>query len=90
MSDLKEMKPGEIIVVLDEDILRMEKERRKAKKRFEMLKETNEELESKVNLLSEEKASGTGGGERMEEARSAAVEEVWGGARRSVPLTYAT
>ncbi|MBT4374908.1 MAG: hypothetical protein HOD16_04390, partial [Nitrospina sp.] len=31
------MKPGEIIVVLDEDILKMEKERRKAKKRFEML-----------------------------------------------------
>jgi len=39
----------------------MQKERRKAKKRFEMLKETNEELESKVNLLSEEKGSGGGG-----------------------------
>ena len=81
------MKPGEIIVVLDEDILRMEKERRKAKKRFEMLKETNEELESKVNLLSEEKAS-SGGGERMEEARSAAVEE-FGGGLEAFLLTYA-
>ena len=81
------MKPGEIIVVLDEDILRMEKERRKAKKRFEMLKETNEELESKINLLSEEKASG-GGGERKEEARSAAVEE-FGGGLEAFLLTYA-
>ena len=81
------MKPVEIIVFLDEDILRIEKERRKAKKRFEMLKETNEELESKVNLLSEEKASG-GGGERKEEARSAAVQE-FGGGLEAFLLTYA-
>ena len=82
------MKPVEIIVFLDEDILRMEKERRKAKKRFEMLKETNEELESKVNLLSEEKASGAAGGEKKEEARSAAVEE-FGGGLEAFLLTYA-
>ena len=82
------MKPVEIIVFLDEDILRMEKERRKAKKRFEMLKETNEELESKVNLLTEEKASGAAGGERKEEARSAAVEE-FGGGLEAFLLTYA-
>ena len=82
------MKPVEIIVVLDEDILRMEKERRKAKKRFEMLKETNEELESKVNLLTEEKASGAAGGEKKEEARSAAVEE-FGGGLEAFLLTYA-
>ena len=82
------MKPVEIIVFLDEDILRMEKERRKAKKRFEMLKETNEELESKINLLSEEKASGAAGGERKEEARSAAVEE-FGGGLEAFLLTYA-
>jgi len=82
------MKPVEIIVFLDEDILRMEKERRKAKKRFEMLKETNEELESKVNLLTEEKASGAAGGEKKEEARSAAVEE-FGGGLEAFLLTYA-
>jgi len=82
------MKPGEIIVVLDEDILRMEKDRRKVKKRFEMLKETNEELESKVNLLSEEKAAGAAGGEKKEEARSAAVEE-FGGGLEAFLLTYA-
>ena len=82
------MKPIEIIVILDEDILRMEKERRKAKKRFEMLKETNEELESKVNLLSEEKASGSGPGEKKEEARSAAVQE-FGGGLEAFLLTYA-
>ena len=81
------MKPVEIIVILDEDIVGMEKERRKAKKRFEMLKETNEELESKVNLLSEEKAS-SGGGERMEETRSAAVQE-FGGGLEAFLLTYA-
>ena len=81
------MKPVEIIVVLDEDIVKMEKERRKAKKRFEMLKDTNEELESKVNLLSEEKVS-SGGGERMEEARSAAVDE-FGGGLEAFLLTYA-
>ena len=82
------MKPVEIIVFLDEDILRIEKERRKAKKRFEMLKETNEELESKVNLLTEEKASGAAGGEKKEEARSAAVEE-FGGGLEAFLLTYA-
>jgi len=81
------MKPIGILVILDEDIGVMQKERRKAKKRFEMLKETNEELESKVNLLSEEKAS-SGGGERMEEARSAAVEE-FGGGLEAFLLTYA-
>ena len=82
------MKPGEIVVVLDEDIVKMEKERRKAKKRFEMLKDTNEELESKVNLLSEEKAAGSAGGERKEEARSAAVDE-FGGGLEAFLLTYA-
>ena len=82
------MKPVEIIVFLDEDILRIEKERRKAKKRFEMLKDTNEELESKVNLLTEEKASGAAGGEKKEEARSAAVEE-FGGGLEAFLLTYA-
>ena len=81
------MKPIGIVVILNEDIGVMQKERRKAKKRFEMLKETNEELESKVNLLSEEKASG-GSGERMEEARSAAVEE-FGGGLEAFLLTYA-
>jgi len=82
------MKPVEIIVILDEDIVGMEKERRKAKKRFEMLKETNEELESKVNLLSEEKAAGSATGERKEEARSAAVQE-FGGGLEAFLLTYA-
>ena len=62
------MKPIGILVILNEDIGVMQKERRKAKKRFEMLKETNEELESKVNLLSEEKASAGSSGERKEEA----------------------
>jgi len=81
------MKPIGILVILDEDIGVMQKERRKAKKRFEMLKETNEELESKVNLLSEEKAS-SGGGERMEETRSAAVQE-FGGGLEAFLLTYA-
>ena len=82
------MKPVEIIVVLDEDIVKMEKERRKAKKRFEMLKDTNEELESKVNLLSEEKAAGGTAGEKKEEARSAAVQE-FGGGLEAFLLTYA-
>ena len=82
------MKPGEIIVVLDEDILKMEKERRKAKKRFEMLKETNEEIESKLNLLQEEKASGSGPGETNSDARSATVEE-FGGGLEAFLLTYA-
>ena len=82
------MKPVEIIVVLDEDIVKMEKERRKAKKRFEMIKDTNEELESKINLLSEEKAAGGAAGERKEEARSAAVEE-FGGGLEAFLLTYA-
>jgi len=81
------MKPIGILVILNEDIGVMQKERRKAKKRFEMLKETNEELESKVNLLSEEKAS-SGGGERIEEARSAAVQE-FGGGLEAFLLTYA-
>ena len=82
------MKPGEIIVVLDEDILKMEKERRKAKKRFEMLKETNEEIESKLNLLQEEKASGSGPGDTNSDARSATVEE-FGGGLEAFLLTYA-
>ena len=82
------MKPIGILVTLNEDIGVMQKERRKAKKRFEMLKETNEELESKVNLLSEEKASGGAPGERMEEARSAAVQE-FGGGLEAFLLTYA-
>ena len=82
------MKPVEIIVVLDEDIVKMEKERRKAKKRFEMIKDTNEELESKINLLSEEKATGGATGERKEEARSAAVQE-FGGGLEAFLLTYA-
>jgi len=82
------MKPVEIIVVLDEDIVKMEKERRKAKKRFEMIKDTNEELESKINLLSEEKAAAGAGGERQEEARSAAVQE-FGGGLEAFLLTYA-
>ena len=82
------MKPVEIIVVLDEDIVKMEKERRKAKKRFEMIKDTNEELESKINLLSEEKAAGGAAGERQEEARSAAVQE-FGGGLEAFLLTYA-
>ena len=82
------MKPLGIVVILNEDIGVMQKERRKAKKRFEMLKETNEELESKVNLLSEEKASGAAGGEKKEEARSAAVEE-FGGGLEAFLLTYA-
>ena len=82
------MKPVEIIVVLDEDIVKMEKERRKAKKRFEMIKDTNEELESKINLLSEEKAAGGATGERKEEARSAAVQE-FGGGLEAFLLTYA-
>ena len=82
------MKPIGILVILDEDIVGMEKERRKAKKRFEMLKETNEELESKVNLLSEEKAAGSATGERKEEARSAAVQE-FGGGLEAFLLTYA-
>ena len=82
------MKPVEIIVVLDEDIVKMEKERRKAKKRFEMIKDTNEELESKINLLSEEKAAGGAAGERKEEARSAAVQE-FGGGLEAFLLTYA-
>ena len=82
------MKPVEIIVILDEDIVGMEKERRKAKKRFEMLKENNEELESRVNLLSEEKAAGSATGERKEEARSAAVQE-FGGGLEAFLLTYA-
>jgi len=81
------MKPIGILVILNEDIGVMQKERRKAKKRFEMLKETNEELESKVNLLTEEKASGAGG-ERKEEARSAAVQE-FGGGLEAFLLTYA-
>ena len=81
------MKPIGIVVILNEDIGVMQKERRKAKKRFEMLKETNEELESKVNLLSEEKAS-SGGSERVEEARSAAVQE-FGGGLEAFLLTYA-
>ena len=82
------MKPVEIIVVLDEDIVKMEKERRKAKKRFEMIKDTNEELESKINLLSEEKAAGAAAGEGNEEARSAAVQE-FGGGLEAFLLTYA-
>ena len=82
------MKPVGIVIALKEDIGKMEKDRRKAKKRFEMIKETNEELESKVNLLSEEKAAGGAAGEGNEEARSAAVQE-FGGGLEAFLLTYA-
>jgi len=82
------MKPIGILVILDEDIGVMQKERRKAKKRFEMLKDTNEELESKLNLLTEEKNSAGGGGETKTEARSASVEE-FGGGLEAFLLTYA-
>ena len=82
------MKPIEILVLLDEDIVKMEKERRKAKKRFEMLKETNEEIESKLNLLMEEKNSASSGGEVKSEARSAATDE-FGGGLEAFLLTYA-
>ena len=82
------MKPVGIVIALKEDIGKMEKERRKAKKRFEMLKETNEEIESKLNLLQEEKASGAGQGENKTDARSAAVEE-FGGGLEAFLLTYA-
>jgi chemotaxis protein MotB len=82
------MKPVGIVIALKEDIGKMEKERRKAKKRFEMIKETNEELESKINLLSEEKAAGGAAGEGNEEARSAAVQE-FGGGLEAFLLTYA-
>ena len=82
------MKPIGILVILNEDIGVMQKERRKAKKRFEMIKETNEELESKINLLSEEKAAGGATGEGNEEARSAAVQE-FGGGLEAFLLTYA-
>ena len=82
------MKPVEIIVVLDEDILKMEKERKKAKRRFEMLKETNEEIESKLNLLMEEKNSASSGAEIKTEARSASTEE-FGGGLEAFLLTYA-
>ena len=82
------MKPVGIVIALKEDIGKMEKDRRKAKKRFEMIKETNEELESKINLLSEEKAAGGAAGEGNEEARSAAVQE-FGGGLEAFLLTYA-
>ena len=82
------MKPVGIVIALKEDIGKMEKERRKAKKRFEMLKETNEEIESKLNLLQEEKASGSGQGDTKTDARSAAVEE-FGGGLEAFLLTYA-
>jgi chemotaxis protein MotB len=82
------MKPVGIVIALKEDIGKMEKDRRKAKKRFEMIKETNEELESKINLLSEEKAAGGATGEGNEEARSAAVQE-FGGGLEAFLLTYA-
>jgi chemotaxis protein MotB len=82
------MKPIEILVLLDEDIIKMEKERRKAKKRFEMLKETNAEIESKLNLLMEEKNSASSGPELNTEARSAATDE-FGGGLEAFLLTYA-
>ena len=82
------LKPVEILVLLDEDIGSLEKARRKAKKRFEMLKETNEELESKINLLTEEKNSSHGQSEGKTEARSASVEE-FGGGLEAFLLTYA-
>jgi Flagellar motor protein len=53
-----------------------------------MLKETNEEIESKLNLLQEEKASGSGPGDTNSDARSATVEE-FGGGLEAFLLTYA-
>jgi chemotaxis protein MotB len=82
------LKTVEILVLLDEDIGNLEQARRKAKKRFEMLKETNEELESKVNLLTEEKNSSHGQSDIKTEARSASVEE-FGGGLEAFLLTYA-
>ena len=82
------MKPIGMVAALYEDIVVIQKERRKAKKRFEMLKETNEELESKINLLTSEKSSGSGSGDTKEEARSATVEE-FGGGLEAFLLTYA-
>ena len=82
------MKPVEIIVVLKEDVEKTEKERKKAKRRFEMLKETNAEMEVKLNLALADKAAGGGSGEGNTEARSAAVQE-FGGGLEAFLLTYA-
>ena len=82
------MKPVEILVVLKEDIEKMEKDRRKAKRRYEMLKETNDEMEMKLNLAMAEKAAGSSSGETNTEARSTAKEE-FGGGLEAFLLTYA-
>lgn len=84
----KEMPPAEIITALSEDVKKLEKESRKAKKRLEMAKETGEELQMKLNMAIEDKAKGAGGGMQKSEARSASTEE-FGGGLEAFLLTYA-
>ena len=79
------MQPTEIITVLKEDLDDLEKQRKKLKKRFEMLTETNEELQTKLDLASEDKG---GGHEVNTEARSASSEE-FGGGLEAFLITYA-
>jgi len=84
----KDMPPPEIIMVLVEDVKKLEKEGKKAKRRLEMAKETSEELQMKLNLAVEDKEKGTGGGMQKNEARSASTEE-FGGGLEAFLLTYA-
>lgn len=84
----KDMPPVEIIIVLKEDVKKLEKEARKAKSRMEMLKEANEEIEMKLNLALDDKDKGSGGGTQNTEARSASTEE-FGGGLEAFLLTYA-
>jgi len=84
----KNLPPPEIIMMLLEDVKKLEKEGRKAKKRLEMAKETGEELEMKLNMALEDKESGSTGGTQNTEARSASTEE-FGGGLEAFLLTYA-
>lgn len=84
----KDMTPPEVIMLLNEDVKKLSKEAKKAKNRMAMLKETNEEIEMKLNLALEEKERGATQGGIKNEARSASTEE-FGGGLEAFLLTYA-
>ena len=79
------MQPAEIITLLKEDLDDLEKQRKKLKKRFEMLTETNEELQTKLDLASEDK----GGGQEVNTQTRSASSEEFGGGLEAFLITFA-
>ena len=79
------MQPAEIITLLKEDLDDLERQRKKLKKRFEMLTETNEELQTKLNLASEDK----GGGQEVNTQTRSASSEEFGGGLEAFLITFA-